>query len=73
VSSLLLLLPRLQLDNLVNLQVALPLEHLWRFAAPDSAGELVHPVLVDAGGADYLGFEAEDTGSWGAVNCTSCQ
>ena len=54
VVSLLLLLPGLQLDNLVNVQDPLPLVHLWRFAASDSAGELVHPVLVDASAADYV-------------------
>ena len=66
VLSLLLLLPGLQLDNLVNVQDPLPLVHLWRLAAPDSTGELVHPVLVDASAADYVGFEAEDTDRWGS-------
>jgi len=65
-SSLLLLLSGLSLDNLVNVQDPLPLVHLWRFTAPDSAGELVHPVLIDAGATDYVGFEAEDTDSWGS-------
>jgi len=54
-----LLLPGLQLDDLVNVQYALPLVHLWGFAAPDGAGELVNPVLVDADAADYV-LEAED-------------
>ena len=44
--SLLLLLPWLQLHNLVDVQYALPLVHLRRFAAPDSAGKVVHPILV---------------------------
>jgi len=61
-----LLLPGLQLDNLVNVKDPLPLVHLWRFAASDSAGELVHPVLVDASAADYVRFEAEDTDRWGS-------
>lgn len=58
------LLSGLQLDNLVNVQDPLPLVHLWSLRAPDGAGELVHPVLIDAGAADYVGFEAEDTDSW---------
>jgi hypothetical protein len=61
--SLLLLLPWLQLDNLVEVQYALPLVHLWRLAAPNGACEIVDSVLVYAGAAYYVGFEAEDTDS----------
>jgi len=56
-----LLLPWLQLDDLVDVQYALPLVHLWGFAAPDGTSKLVNPVLVNAGAADYVGLEAEDT------------
>lgn len=58
---LLLLLPRLQLYDLVDVQYALPLVHFRRFTASDGSSEMVHPVLVDAGAAYYVGFEAEDT------------
>lgn len=65
--SLLLLLPLLQLHNFVHVQYALPLVHLRRFAAPDSACEVVHPVLVYAGAAHDVGFEAEDADrGWGS-------
>ena len=53
----------LPLDDLVDVQYALPLVHVRGFAAPDGAGELVNPVLVDADAADYVGLKAEDADS----------
>ena len=61
----------ISLDDLVNVTYAFPLVHLWGFAAPDGAGELVNPVLVDANAADYVELEAEDADGGRAVNCTS--
>ena len=62
---LLLLLPRLQLYDLVDVQYALPLVHFRRFTASHGSGEMVHSMLVDASAAYYVGFEAEDTdGGW---------
>jgi hypothetical protein len=59
-SLLLLLLPWLQLDNLIEVQYALPLVHFRGFAASNGACEIVDRILVDAGAAYYVGFEAED-------------
>ena len=62
---LLLLLPRLQLYDLVDVQYALPLVHFWRFTASDSSSEMVHSMLVNASTAYYVGLEAEDAdGRW---------
>ena len=62
---LLLLLPRFQLYDLVDVQYALPLVHFWRFAASDSSSKMVHSMLVNASTAYYVGFEAEDAdGRW---------
>ena len=62
---LLLLLPRLQLYDLINVQYALPLVHFRRFTASDGSGKMVHSMLVNASAAYYVGFEAEDAdGGW---------
>uniref|UniRef100_A0A0A8Y083 Mitochondrial 60S ribosomal protein L6 n=1 Tax=Arundo donax TaxID=35708 RepID=A0A0A8Y083_ARUDO len=62
-SSLLLLLPWPELDNFIDVQYAFSLVHLWRFAALNNAGKLMHSIVVNAGAADYVGFEAEDADS----------
>ena len=57
---LLCLLPRLKLYNLVDVQYALPLVHLWRFAASNRSSKMVYSMLVDTSETYYVGFKEED-------------